>query len=45
MDRDPLDLGDRTGDLEHLAVRDVAVGLEDDLAPALLHAVRDRLRA
>ena len=35
VDRDPLDLGDGGGDLEDLAVRDVAVGLEDDLAPIL----------
>ncbi len=45
MDRNPLHLGDGGGDLEHLPVRDLAVGLEDDLAPTRFDAVDDGLRA
>ena len=36
MDGDPLDLGDRAGDLDHLAVRNIAVGLENHFAASLL---------
>ena len=43
MDGDPLDLRDGPGDLDDLAMRDVAVGLENHLAPPLLDAVGDRL--
>ena len=45
MDRDPLDLRDRARDLEDLAVRDVAVGLEDHLAlrRPRFDAIGDRL--
>ncbi len=43
MDGDPLDLSDRTSNLDNLAMRNIAVGLEDHLAAPLLDAVGDRL--
>ena len=43
VEGDALDLGDGGGDLEDLAVRDRAVGLEDDLAPAFADPVGDGL--
>ena len=43
VDGDPLDLRDRAGDLDDLAMRDVAVGLDDHLAAPLLDAVGDGL--
>ena len=43
MDGDSLDLRDRAGDLDDLAVRNIAVGLEDDFAAPCLGPVGDGL--
>ena len=43
MERDAFDVGQRRGDLDDLAVRDGAVGLEDDLAAAFADPVANEL--
>jgi hypothetical protein len=39
MDRGPLDLSNRGCNLENFSVRDLAIGLEDDLAPILSDSI------
>ena len=43
MERDPFDLGHRGGQLKDLAVRNSAVGLENDFPLAVAKTVLDRL--